>query len=712
MSSAVPAQADNGPHGVYAADTDACAGCHRTHTASNPTLLVAAGSALCYTCHGSAATGADTNVTDGIYLERDATAETPAEGVLNRGLKGGGFTNVLMDTNQDGTFTSRPVTSAHDNDHPIAWGNGAVGSGPGASGFALTCLSCHDPHGNGNYRSLKPIPDGSGAPTPVYVLDEAPKTYTVVSPVNDYLGENYGNRAAELTSWCSQCHTRYNAPAGSGHISSGDPIFTYRHATDSVPCVRCHVAHGTAAVTADPAGVNVLYPDGSAAATDAERSSLLRLDDRRVCYGCHVNATDGSVNGGSCVVCHSQPQGPRRQIVAAGGDFALPNHHVNGTVMDTDCTRCHEIGAHTSGAVNLKNADTGAVITFNTNADLEPFCLACHDADGAAGQPPFSDSVIPPVIDQAAWTNASHNVSAPQTCYGSCHQNGHASGLDNLLNPWTGTPGPGNVNQEEGFCYTCHDGSVAAVNIQAEFAQAYQHNISPNDPGGEFVECTNCHNPHLANSTNKLANPDTGASTIWTGTQEDFCLTCHDGAPPGGITFPATSTGTGFDKSTFVNSTHDNNVTGPDGTLGDSCRACHAQHGSPYLANLLSNYVTADYNRWTYGDGDYAICWTCHSEAAIIRDANGNKAFNRFEDLHDKHVRGEDAPCILCHDAHAPHDGGEAGLIDFTFALNNGYDIQMIGGRNPSNAFYINGNRGYCYLRCHGKDHTPKSYNR
>ncbi|RMF47394.1 MAG: hypothetical protein D6755_05160, partial [Anaerolineae bacterium] len=514
--------ADNGPHGVYAADTDACAGCHRSHTASNPTLLVAAGSALCYTCHGSTATGADTNVADGVYLARDAVTENPAEGVPGRALKGGGFVNVLMDSDQDGTAVSRPVTSAHDNDHTIAWGNGAIGSGPGAS-MTIDCLSCHDPHGNGNYRSLKPIPAGSGAPAPVSVTDEAPKTYSLASASNDYLGENYGSRTAELTSWCTQCHTRYYATSGSGHVSSGDPIYTYRHATDIVPCVRCHVAHGTAADMVDPAGVNVLYPDGSAASTDAGRSSLLRLDDRRVCYGCHVNA-DGSVSGGSCTVCHNQPQGARRQIVGAAGDFALTNHHINGTVQDADCTRCHEVGAHTSGTVNLKNADTGAVISFNTNADLEPFCLACHDANGAAGQPPFSDSVIPPVIDQTAWAAASHNTApnGPQTCYGDCHQNGHGSNLDNFLNPANGTPGPGNVNQEEGFCYTCHDADgPASTNIQAEFSLAYQHNVSPNDPGGEFVECTNCHNPHLANSTNKVANPDTGASTIWTGSMED-----------------------------------------------------------------------------------------------------------------------------------------------------------------------------------------------
>ncbi len=719
LASPVPARADHGPHGNYSATTDSCAACHRAHTAPQSRLLVSGTPGLCLSCHGSAALGADTNVEDGLYLERDAIAESPAEGVTNRGLRGGGFSNALMDTDQDGAAASRPVTSAHDGSSNVLWGNGAIGSGAGWVGFSLSCTTCHDPHGGGAYRSLRPIPVASGAMTGVLVPDRTLKTYSVADPNNGYVGENYGAIAASLTKWCAQCHTRYDAPSGSGHTASGDPIFAYRHATDMVPCVRCHVAHGTAAVMSGPAGASLPFPNGSLAPTDNARSSLLRLDERRICFSCHVDPANGRVNGGSCTVCHAQPQGTRRQITGAAGDFVRASHHVNGIPQDVDCTTCHEVGAHGSGTVNLKHPDTGAVISFRSNADLEPFCLACHDGDGAGGAAPFSDGVWPPVIDATAWAGASHHVNAPQTCYGTCHQNGHGSNLTPLLNPYDGTPGAGNVNQEEGFCYTCHDGSVAAVNIQAEFAQAYQHNISPNDPGGEFLECTSCHNPHLANSTYKLANPDTAATTIWTGTQEAFCLTCHDGSPPPGITFPATSTGTGFDKSAFVNSTHDLQVTGPDGTTGDSCRACHAQHGSNYRANLLAQYVVQDYNPYTYGDGDFAICWTCHDEYQTIY---GQSPFGKYdkntgqfkENLHKKHVEGERAPCILCHDVHAPHDAGEAGLIRFDYGIQNGYDIQYIGGRNGSNAFWISADQrtGYCYIRCHGKDHTPKNYQR
>jgi len=146
---AQPARADNGPHGGYTATTDACAGCHRAHTAQGNHLLNAGSStALCLTCHDTTGTGADTDVMDGVYLQRDAMTETPDEGAVNRGLKAGGFTHARMDTTWNGQDAPRAVTSSHlwDASTGTAWGSGAWGSGPGEA-MPLECISCHDPHG-------------------------------------------------------------------------------------------------------------------------------------------------------------------------------------------------------------------------------------------------------------------------------------------------------------------------------------------------------------------------------------------------------------------------------------------------------------------------------------------------------------------------------------------------------------------------------------
>ncbi len=296
LTVARPVSADNGPHGGYTATTDACAGCHRAHTAQSARLLVSAVPNLCLTCHGSASTGADTNVEDGVYLERDTSAESPAEGVANRGLKAGGFVNALIDSDWDLVAASAATTSRHtyDGTPGTMWGNGAIGSGAGKANVTLTCVSCHDPHGRASttkgptYRILRAIPVDSGAGSGVDVTDEASKTYTVSNAENQYFGENYGSRAAQLSNWCAQCHTRHAAPSGSGHTNSGDPIFTYRHTTTgfSVGCVNCHVAHGTSA-TMSGFAQDVRWPDGSTP-TGNERSSLLRVDNRGVCELCHT----------------------------------------------------------------------------------------------------------------------------------------------------------------------------------------------------------------------------------------------------------------------------------------------------------------------------------------------------------------------------------------------------------------------------------------
>ncbi|MFQ5436317.1 MAG: hypothetical protein ACE5FD_15735, partial [Anaerolineae bacterium] len=258
------------------------------------------------------------------------------------------------------------------------------------------------------------------------------------------------------------------------------------------------------------------------------------------------------------------------------------------------------------------------------------------------------------------------------------------------------------LRQEEGFCYTCHGPSgPAAVDIQAQFGRATHHNVSSLEQAdGSKIECVNCHNPHTVTAAAKRSNPD-DTTLLWVGSGVAFCQTCHDGAPPAAVSFPPASPGTGYDKSTYLGD-HASQLG------GDSCRRCHGDHGEDFGSILPDQYVVADYNN--YATNDYAMCWRCHSENAVV----GNKAKNAFDDLHDKHVKGEDTPCVACHDTHRPHDSGESGLISFDYAVKNGFDFQYIDGRNGTTAFWIdtNQNKGYCYLRCHGKDHTPKDYNR
>jgi len=314
-----PVWADNGPHGNYTATTDACAGCHRAHTALGDDLLLAGTSYdLCLTCHGADGNGADTDVADGVYLQRDATAESPEEGVVNRGLKAGGFLNARMNASWTDTEPSpSPVTSSHiwDESSGIVWGSGDIGSGPGEH-LSLTCISCHNPHGGegGNnsatYRILRIIPIGSGDEQTI-VFDEDPKNYTVDDATDKYFGQSYDDQIfSDMAHWCARCHDRYLAYSGDGHTDSGDPIYAYRHISvgsgcgchnmhdgtpptgnpdyrhNSVSCLTCHVAHGSSALMGNYSG-SVPWPDGATAPAGDSRSALLRVDNRGTCELCH-----------------------------------------------------------------------------------------------------------------------------------------------------------------------------------------------------------------------------------------------------------------------------------------------------------------------------------------------------------------------------------------------------------------------------------------
>ena len=85
----------------------------------------------------------------------------------------------------------------------------------------LTCASCHDPHGNGQYRILKPSPDGApnsvtqGSTTPVYIND------VPLAGSYNYTTANYGTGDANGTTVpfvgsAGQSESALNVAANSG----------------------------------------------------------------------------------------------------------------------------------------------------------------------------------------------------------------------------------------------------------------------------------------------------------------------------------------------------------------------------------------------------------------------------------------------------------------------------------------------------------------
>ena len=301
----VPTSADSGPHvmgaGVVA---DTCAACHRAHTAKAATLLAEPQTELCYTCHGAAATGANTDVQDGVGYSGSERGGGSAGA-----LRGGGFKYALIDSaspsgqqsggsNPDGVVPVRPsrapVTSSHsiDGSGQTAWGNGPIsGSTNYGATVSLRCGSCHDPHGNGNYRILRPIPKESGAASPgVTIPDATTKVYTTDNywSVED---PNAPGFIANIAAWCATCHTRYLS--ATSYTNSGDAVFSKRHRTDqtsqgSANCIQCHVAHGSNASVTEADSTAVHNPEGRTGVPAGPGSRLLRIDNKGTCQMCHA----------------------------------------------------------------------------------------------------------------------------------------------------------------------------------------------------------------------------------------------------------------------------------------------------------------------------------------------------------------------------------------------------------------------------------------
>ncbi len=640
LSGVVQAQS---PHGNYTALTDSCAACHRAHTGLGAPLIgpAATGNDFCLTCHNGLG--------------------APAV----------------------------PVVSTHANVDFLDYAGAPAGiEGP----FRLSCLQCHDPHGHPvNLDNIKSdVVVLEGPPT----VTTGPVVFTATTGPNSY----DDGSSPPVSRICMTCHINSSNPGypmvghpgGAGHVGSTD--------YSGQNCIECH-------------------PHSA----DADQFT-----------------EDGFVWSAGCVNCHSSPWdngdglpvGGRRAVV---GEFGRSSHHVQGTLTDDDCKVCHaEFGHHMDGYLQLRDVDNPGVVytepwagafrpanlTAATSQTLAPFCLSCHDADGAAGDlAPFSGGqTVVDIEGGGAWSASAHSTGESTNggygCLGDgsssgCHATGHGSQKRALLAPADSDGGTNNVAEEEGFCYTCHDGTPVATDIQSEFGLASHHDVDDGEQAanGSAVECTNCHNPHRNSAANPLSDPDS-IYTVWAdgNGDRDFCLRCHDGAPPAGVTFPATYNGTGWDKSLYVGSDHDVGLDRP-GLAQYDCQHCHQRHGSAVYSLLNGSYSKAHYE--PYNSSDYDLCWTCHSESDIVWSTN---AFRR---LHRRHVRNEQASCIHCHDVHYATDAAEPGLINLVYGVTNLSIGLTVGGTTYtySSAFGLSSSTsGYCYMDCHGEVHNPETY--
>jgi predicted CXXCH cytochrome family protein len=444
-------------------------------------------------------------------------------------------------------------------------------------------------------------------------------------------------------------------------------------------------------------------------------------------------------------------------IQMQGGITTLPSGRSN---LGTDLSDDHPISFVFDGALatadgELKDpASLTAKVRLDSTKQVQ--CTSCHDPhNNQYGKFLVQDNrgsaLCVNCHSKNYWQNTAHRTSTktwsgagvnpwPRTTYKTVAENA----CENCHTPHTAGTRARLLNfaDEEQNCFACHNGNVAAKNLQPEFNKASIHPIlkttGVHDPAENpvnstrHVECVDCHNPHAANATAAAVPNASGALAGITGVnvsgalvkpltmEYELCFRCHgDSLSQSAALVPRQyvetnlrlvfqSTSASFHPVTTVGKSL--NVPSLMAPLTTSsriyCTACHnndqgsgnggsgpnGPHGSAYAPILERQMTLVDYNVENFGL--YALCYKCHDRNSIL----GDQSFNK----HHTHVADVRASCTTCHDPHGvslkPH------LINF----NTLYVTASSNGRleyNSTGTF-----RGNCSLTCHGKDHRALSY--
>ncbi len=513
-------------------------------------------------------------------------------------------------------------------------------------------------------------------------------------------------------------------------------------------CVFCHTPHRASQTPLwnrdAPARTYKLYESSTLEATLKQPTGASRL-----CLSCH----DGTTALGNLRV---QPRRGRVTLDPLTGRASL------GTDLSDD----HPISFVFDSGLALKQGQLAEPSTLPRTVPLDGTrqlqCTTCHDphedqfrkflrmddraarlCNGCHRQRNWADS--PHATSPATWRGAGTNPwpTTPYTTVAdngceNCHRTHAAARPPRLLSN----------AEERGVCLVCHNGSVAARNLEPEFLKQSAHLVTASnwthepreDPNtmSRHVTCVDCHNPHQATGTSGAppAVPGrmrgvrglniAGASTGEAMQEYEICLKCHgvrDQTTPGVVRndntrnvrlkvspsnpsyHPVATVGrnaivSGFEPGytrgnlVYCADCHNNDQWTPTGTQP------RGAHGSRYAPILERNYELNDPASESYQS--YAMCYKCHNRDYLINDRA--KTF-----LHQKHVVQAQAPCAVCHDAHGSRQ--HVGLINFMIRDRTGKTVVSASQVQKRLEFTsLGAGRGQCYLVCHGKNHEPASY--
>ena len=315
-----------------------CEACHIMHDAtpgqilmngSDPLLTFGTASDVCLACHGGP---------NGVLAD-NPTLPGPERGA-------GNYVFLLEDNLNDAADGQTNVIEGHAAGHSIIsqeygltadprWSAAPGGSYPSGQ---LGCTSCHDPHGNTNFRMLYGAGEiQGGAATFVY---DAPQAVglDITDPLQTESPAAHTAYLAGVSNWCSNCHGRYH---GEGHASKFE--HEYNESLEGEHVTRYNRYEGTASPTTGNWATAYLpevpfeEPTMTTTATNGPSRS-----SRVMCLSCHrAHASSAPAAGRWDFRVTDLNQDGR-----VSGSYALPNPFGGG--QGQLCEKCHTSTPNTS----------------------------------------------------------------------------------------------------------------------------------------------------------------------------------------------------------------------------------------------------------------------------------------------------------------------------------------------------------------------------
>ncbi len=542
-----------------------------------------------------------------------------------------------------------------------------------------------------------------------------------------------------------------NAAAGSAPYSIVDSKHNLsisgpgevRATTEGDICIFCHAPHSKT-------GQSPLWNhELSSASYTPYKSSTLKATvgqptgSSKLCLSCH----DGTVALGM-VRSRSTPI----QMRTPSG--LLP---IGRGRMGTDLSGHHPISFTYDNTLVTTKGELRDPATLNQQVrldhDKQMQCTSCHD--------PHRDQYGKFLVKDNKASALCLDCHAPSYWNNSAHALSRATWNGSGRDPWphtTGTTVADNAcenchtphdagikprllifDKPEDNCLVCHNGTVAAKNLTAEFNKASTHPVlatsSLHDEAEGFVfsgsrhaSCMDCHNPHavvggdakgtgLSGALAQVKGVSVNGAPLEVAAHEyEICFRCHAESGTRGTSkvlrqFSQPSTRVEFNPANASyhpvvapskSSQSRTLVSTWSGVQQILCTDCHnndqgpgakgagpnGPHGSVYAPILERNLNQTDFQ--PESANAYALCYKCHSQGVLMADR-----------LHSRHVREEQTSCSTCHDAHGVQT--QPNLINF-----NTLYVTPNAGRI---AYTDRGaGRSTCTLTCHGVSHDNKSY--